>query len=198
MLESIHFMYDNISSKDMGVNIAWSKGGLFEENFLPSRKIIERKVANNEKPYFQRVEHEPLSFQLSFYLENWVEDKDIRKIARWLFQPYYKPLVFDSNPNRVIHALIEGNSALLHNGLKQGYVELSIRCDSPYTYSQEQSFTNLTFRDANTGYHIIDDSHTFAQGELINTKVTSNGLTIDNVNNSWGILYANTKKWGEL
>lgn len=58
--------------------------------------------------------------------------------------------------------------------------------------------TNLTFRDANTGYHIIDDSHTFAQGELINTKVTSNGLTIDNVNNSWGILYANTKKWGEL
>ncbi|KOS61417.1 phage tail family protein [Lysinibacillus agricola] len=198
MLESIHFMYDNISSKDMGVKIAWSKGGLYEEIFLPTRKIIEKKVANNEKPYFQRVEHEPLSFSLSFYLESWVEDKDIRKITRWLFQPYYKPLVLESNPNRVFNALVEGDSKLLHNGLKQGHVEFNIRCDSPYTYSHEHVFNNLEFRDSNVGYQIVDDVSTFEQGSFINTKITSNGLTIDKVDNSWGALYPNVKRWGEL
>lgn len=198
MLESIHFMYDNISSKDMGIQIASPRGGLFEENFLPRRRIIEKKIANNEQPYFQRVEHEPLSFNLSFYLEDWLDDQDIRKIARWLFQPYYKPLIFDNNPNRVLYALVEGNSALLHNGLKQGYVELSIRCNSPYTYSHEFKFNNMEFRDSNMGYQIIDDMNSFQQGSFFNTKVTSNGLTIDKIDNSWGALYANIKKWSEF
>lgn len=198
MLESIHFMYDNISSKDMGIQIAWSRGGLFEENFLPRRRIMEKKIANNEKPYFQRVEHEPLSFNLSFYLEKWLDAPDIRKMARWLFQPYYKPLIFDNNPNRVLYALVEGDSTLLHNGLKQGYVELSIRCDSPYTYSHEFRFNNMEFRDSNTGYQIIDDINSFEQGSFFNTKITSNGLTIDKIDNSWGALYANIKKWSEF
>lgn len=198
MLESIHFMYDNISSKDMGVYIGWSSGNLFEENFLPIRRIVEKKVTNNEIPYFQRVEHEPLSFKLSFYLENWIDDEDLRKIARWLFQPYYKPLVFDHHPNRVMYALVEGDSTLIHNGLKQGYVELTIRCSSPYTYSHEQIMDNIEFRELNKSYLLKDDISTFAQGECQNVKITANGLTIDEMNNTWGILYANTNHWSDI
>ncbi|MFJ7648596.1 distal tail protein Dit [Lysinibacillus sp. NPDC097279] len=198
MLESVHFMYDNISSKDMGVYIGWSSGNLFEENFLPQRRIIEKKIANNETPYFQRVEHDPLSFKLSFYLDDWVNEHDLRKIARWLFQPYYKPLVFDHNPNRVMYALVEGDSRLIHNGLKQGYVELAIRCDSPYSYSHEQILDKIEFRKSNKGYLLQDDITTFAEGQCHNMKITSNGLTIDELTNTWGILYANTLKWSDI
>ncbi|POZ57249.1 hypothetical protein LYSIN_02033 [Lysinibacillus sphaericus] len=198
MLESIHFMYDHISSKDMGVYIGWSSGKLFEENFLPQRRIIEKKIANNETPYFQRVEHDPLSFTLSFYIDDWVNAQDLRKIARWLFQPYYKPLVFDSNPNRVMYALVEGDSQLIHNGLKQGFVELTIRCNSPYSYSHEQIIDKVAFREANKHYLLKDNNATFAEGQLHNMKLTSNGLTIDELTNTWGTLYANTIRWSDI
>ncbi|MCY1183892.1 hypothetical protein D9M73_245460 [compost metagenome] len=56
----------------------------------------------------------------------------------------------------------------------------------------------MEFRDSNMGYQIIDDINSFQQGSFLNTKVTSNGLTIDKIDNSWGALYANIKKWSEF
>ncbi|WP_107838612.1 distal tail protein Dit [Metasolibacillus meyeri] len=198
MLESTHFIYDGTSSQEMGVTIGWSNGNLYNETFLPQRQIIEKKIANNNEPYFQRVEHAPLSFKLSFYLENWLNDQDIRKIARWLFQPYYKPLVFDSNPNRVFYALVEGDSTLIHNGLHQGHVELTIRCNSPYSYSHEHRFEHLKFRETDKGHHIVENISSFHDGSLNNMTATSNGLTIEKIDNSWGSLYFEQKKWSEI
>lgn len=198
MKQSIQFMYDGISSEDMGVFIAWDDDGLFEENFLPERKIIEKKIANREKPYFQRVEHEPLSFSLSFAIEDWESPDTLRKLARWFFQPYYKPLVFSSNPNRVYYAIFEGDSKLFHNGLNEGYIELDIRCDSPYSYSSETTKENTEFRDSNKGKVILDNQSTFNSGDLYNMKNTSNGIAINTVLTTWGIIYATSKNWGEV
>lgn len=136
MRESLHFTFDNISSEDMGVVIASPNGGLFQETFLPTRRIIESSVTN--KRYFKRVESEPLSFSLTFYIAEWRDRDNLRQIARWLFQDYYKPLWFDTNPERIYYAIIEGDSSLFHNGCKDGYIELNIRCDSPYSYSPTQ------------------------------------------------------------
>lgn len=198
MKQSIQFMYDGISSEDMGVFIAWSDDGLFEENFLPNRQIIEKKIANREKPYFQRVEHEPLSFSLSFAIADWENKDTLRRLARWLFQPYYKPLVFDSNPNRVFYAMFEGDSQLFHNGLNEGYIELNIRCDSPYSYSFEQTKENIELRDINVGTNVKLDDSNFSMGEMSNMQVTSNGLTIDTTLSTWGNVYATTSNWGGI
>lgn len=196
MKQSINFMYDNIHSQDMGVFIAWDKDGLFEENFLPERKIVEKKIANREKPYFQRVEHEPLSFTLQIAIEDWESDDTLRKIARWLFQPYYKPLVFESNPNRVFNAIFEGDASLIHNGAREGYIEIDIRCDSPYSYSHENIYSPTQYRDSNVGHALHDDASTFNTGTHYNTKTTSNGLTIDSVVTTWGLVYATSEHWG--
>lgn len=198
MKQSIHFMYDGIASQDMGVHIAWNNDGLFEENFLPERKIIEKKIANREKPYFQRVEHEPLSFSLSFAITDWEHPDTLRKLARWFFQPHYKPLVFDSNPNRVFYAIFEGDSTLFHNGLKEGYVEINIRCDSPYSYSFEHTKENIELRNANIGTNIRLDNSNFSTGNLNNMLVTPNGLTVDNALSTWGIVFATTTTWGGI
>lgn len=197
MKESSHFMFDNISSKDMGVRIGTTNSGLFEETFLPSRSIIEKNVTHREKPYLQRVEHEPLSFSLGFFIEEWDNHDSLRKIARWLFQPYYKPLILDSNPNRIFYVMIEGSSSLFHNGAKEGYVELTMRGDSPYSYTAEHELNNIEFRDSNTGSSVINITPDF-NGEHKNTIVTANGLTIESVVSKWGNLYKNKKKWGEL
>lgn len=198
MKQSIQFMFDGISSEDMGVHIAWNDDGLFEENFLPNRKIVEKKIANREKPYFQRVENEPLSFSLSFAIADWEDKETLRKLARWLFQPHYKPIVFDSNPNRVFYVILEGDSSLFHNGLNEGYIEIELRCDSPYGYTHEQTKENTKFRNSNTGKAFSDNLSTFENGSLFNIKNTSNGLTIDTVLTTWGMIYATAKYWGEL
>lgn len=198
MKQSINFMFDGIASQDMGVHIAWNDDGLFEENFLPDRKIVEKKIANREKPYFQRVEHEPLSFSLSFAIVDWENPETLRKLARWFFQPYYKPLVFDSNPNRVFYAIFEGDSSVFHNGMGEGYIELTIRCDSPYSYSFEQTKENIEFRNANVGSKVTIDGANFSLGQKDNMVETSNGLTIDTSLSTWGIIYATTTNWGGI
>lgn len=129
------FTYDGISSEDMGVILISEGGGLFRENFLPTRKIIEKSVASRNTPYFKRLEEQPVSFPLVFYIEEWENRENLREIARWLDQEYYKPIWFESNPNRVYYALIEGSSEIFHNGLKDGYVQTTVRCNSPYSYS---------------------------------------------------------------
>lgn len=198
MKQSINFTFDGIASQDMGVHIAWNDSGLFEENFLPERSIVEKKIANREKPYFQRVEHEPLSFSLSFAIADWEHEETLRRIARWLFQPYYKPLVFDSNPNRVFYAMVEGDSSVFHNGGREGYVELEIRCDSPYSYSHEQTKEQTEFRNGNTSTKINLDNTNFQTGVLDNMEVTDNGLTLKDTLSSWGNLYSANNTWGGI
>lgn len=198
MRESIYFKFDEKHSKDFGVFIGSTDTGLFSETFLPTRSIIETKTIGREKPYLQRVENEPLSFSLSFVLEEWDDRDYLRKVARWLFQDSYKPLVFDSNPSRIFYAIVEGDSSLLHNGAKEGYVELKIRCDSPYTYSPEYIENNIKYRDNNIEKLISNDISNFDNGTHTNTVVTANGLTAQNTVETWGELTETHEDWGSL
>lgn len=142
MRESLHFTFNGESSEDMGVIIASPNGGLFQESFLPTRSIIESSVANRR--YFKRAEDNPLSFSLTIFIEEWRERDNLRQIARWLYQDYYKPLWFDTNPELIYYAIFEGDSSLFHNGCKDGYIQLNVRCDSPYRYSPVKSDAALS------------------------------------------------------
>ncbi len=154
MNESIVFTYDGISSEDMGVIVISDGGGLFRETFLPTRKIIKKNVASRHTPYFKRLDEEPVSFPLEFYIEEWQNRDNLREIARWFDQEYYKPLWFESNPNRIYYALIEGSSELFHNGLKDGYVKTTVRCNSPYSYSQPMTYKTAI---SGTSTHYINN-----------------------------------------
>lgn len=136
MLESNHFTFNGIHSKDKGVVIGSPNGGLYKESFLPTRKINEQKISGNPIPFFQSVDEETLSFPLSIYLEEWKHRNNARDIARWLYTDYYKPLTFDSNPDLIFYAMFTNKSELSHNGIQDGYVTLNVQTKSPYMYSQ--------------------------------------------------------------
>ena len=136
MLESCDFTLNNISSEDMGVKMVQTKGGLFEESFLSSRKIIETSIYKGKKRYFKGVDIEPLSFPITLWLEEWAERDNIRAIARWLSPPYYVPFWTNINPSKVLYVMVEGEPKIHHNGLKQGYINLTLRCKDEYYYSQ--------------------------------------------------------------
>ena len=116
------------------INITLSSD-MYDEPFLAQRNVKTQKIRGRDKPYFYEVEREPLTFRLSFaFLETW-DDNKIRNIARWLNQDYYKEFYMSDNPNKRYFAILNDDSRLIHNGLKQGYIELNFLCDSSYAYS---------------------------------------------------------------
>lgn len=142
MLESINFSFDGESSVDYGVMIVKPNGGLYNEPFLPTRRIVESSIPFNNTPYFKRVEDAVLSFTLSLYIVDWEKRNNLIQIAEWLYKPQYKQFHFETNPDRKFYVMFQGNSDLNHNGAKQGYINVNIRLESPYTYSPLYKYNN--------------------------------------------------------
>jgi phage-related protein len=141
LLENVEFVYDGIPSSKMALMNVNRGGDLYEEPFVAEREIIEEKIPGRDKPYFQGIERSPLSFPLRFavnkdYLEDsYLDDVDLNAIARWLTPDYYKPLYFTDEPDKIYYCMPVQDFSYVHNGLKEGYVELTMRCADSYVYS---------------------------------------------------------------
>jgi phage-related protein len=149
--ELVYFTYDGINSQDLGISNISLSDGLYEESLIPDRNIREVKVSKREKPYFQGMEADPLQFDLRFMFDDTWDDAKIKQVAKWLHQDYYKPLCFNDNPNRIFYCIAVGSTSLTHNGLKQGYVKLTMRCNSPYSYSPKITSTVYSFTNNSLG-----------------------------------------------
>ena len=137
--ESLYFSFDGRKSTEYGIKSVSVSSGLFDEPFLANRSIKEYKIRGREEPYLVEVEREPKSFQLSFlFPDRWNEAK-INEIASWLDVNSYRPLFFEGNLDRIFYALPTDSTSLIHNGLKQGYLTLNMRCNSPYAFGREVS-----------------------------------------------------------
>ncbi|TPF17923.1 distal tail protein Dit [Priestia megaterium] len=136
MLESVDITFDGIHSSQLDLTQVYVDSGLFEEKFVAPRAINEVTIRGNDTPYYQGVSLSPLEFTVKLYFEEGFTSETIRNVARWLIKNDYKPLTFDSNPERVFYAMFIGDSNLIHNGCEQGYIVLNVRCNSPYSYSK--------------------------------------------------------------
>lgn len=197
MREGIDFYYDGVRSVDMGLYNVKLDGGMFSETFVATRKINEISVRGNDKPYFQGVEREPLEFSLTFAFADTYDSAKIREVARWLDQDYYKPFYTTDNPERIYYCILESSSELVHNGLKQGYITLKMRCDSPFSYSPEYVSDIYDFN--NSPILVKEDTQeNFQTGEIRNLVATSTGeLQLDSVMQKWSDFSA-TDKWENL
>lgn len=197
MLEGIHFSYNGVHSVDMGLLNVKLDGGMFEETFLPSRNIKEIQISGNNKPYYQGIDLEPLEFDLSFAFEYSYDERKIREVARWLMQDYYKPFYTVDNPSRVFYCMLDGDSRLIHNGLKQGYITLTMRCDSPYSYTPQFNKDNLIFTNTKIVNSLTEDIFNNTMGTMSNVKINSQGdLEVDKANVNWSMLVG--MKWSDL
>jgi len=197
MLENIHFSYDGLKSVDMGLWNCKIEGGMFEETFLPSRDIRETKVANNNKPYFQRLEYNPLDFNLTFAIIDKYDEKRIRDIARWLCQPYYKEFYTNDNPNRIFYCMYTGDTKLIHNGLKEGYITLNMRCDSSYSYTPKYKKDNLDFGLSKVAKKHEDNTFNSGMGIQKNIKINNDSsMSIESSAPRWSDFEG--MKWSDI
>lgn len=133
---SLYFSYAGIRSdfyNIINVNLA---SGMQEDIFAATRSIREVTVKGRDRPYFQHTEKEPLSISVAFAFEDKWNEQRIREVARWLTeQAYYQPLFFSDDPEKIYYALCVNDPTIIHNGLNEGYLNLTFRCDAPYAYS---------------------------------------------------------------
>lgn len=198
MLESIHFVYDGVKSVDMGLINVKLDGGMYEEAFLPSREIEEEEIVGRDKPYHRRVRLSPLEFELTFAIEDGYDNQRIREIARWLNQDYYKPFYTLENPDRIFYCMLEGDSSLFHNGIQQGYITLTMRCDSPFSYTPHEYINPLVYGSKKEVTTIHEDTFNNDMGSFQNNiKInTDNNIEIDRANVNWSMLSG--QKWSDL
>lgn len=135
----MYFSFDGIYSDEEFdvINISISTG-MFSEPFLTNRSITEVTTPGNEKPYFFGVTRDPKSIQLGFYPRKDWDEEYMNRLARWLDVDDYAPLVFSGMPDRVMYAMPVDASEAIHNGCRQGYITLTMRLDSPYSYSHDK------------------------------------------------------------
>ncbi|MGG4105143.1 phage tail domain-containing protein [Paenibacillus lautus] len=196
MLEGIHFFYDGVYSVDMGLLNCTIDGGMFEETFLPTMEIVETKVAGRDKPYFQSTELEPLEFELTFAFEYGYDERLIREVARWFFQPYYKPFYTVDNPNRIFYCKPTGDSKLIHNGAKQGYITLTMRCEDSYSYTPQYTRNQIEFNGSKITKTIVEDTFNSGTGSMTNIQIVNGKMAVQPAVTTWRSFLG--KKWSDL
>jgi phage-related protein len=134
--QSLNFNYDGVWSEEYGVVHVVLDSGMYEETLVATRDINETKVRGNSKPMLYGVEDSTLSFDMTIAFEKRFTDDDVDRLIRWLFSNHYKPLYFEGKEDRVYYCMPTGDSNIIHNGLNEGYIAITMRCDSPYVYSQ--------------------------------------------------------------
>ncbi|ASA22776.1 phage tail domain-containing protein [Paenibacillus donghaensis] len=197
--DSLFFSFAGEKSTKYGIYNVNMDSGMQEEIFAPSAEIIEETVRGRDKPYFQGIKRSPLKFPVSFaFMDTW-DTRKISEVAQWLTSPdYYQELYFTNeignNPERIFYAVVVDDATLVHNCLKQGYVKLTFRCDSPYSYTPITTSREYIWDKSSESVGLTD----FSQGEKKSLIVNGSGhLTLNPIKPKWSD-YPKGTKWSDL
>lgn len=167
----------------MNISISDS-ASLYEEQVVANKTINEYAVRGNPKPYFVDVKKDPLTFQLRFAFYDTVDDDLIDEVIRWLNVDFYQPLYFSEDIDRVFYAMPVNDISFIHNGLKQGYLNLTMRCDSPFSYGNDILTNWYDYSSTNTDLiEITNLGHFNFYPEVWIQKIGDGDLTINNLTN---------------
>jgi phage-related protein len=194
--DKLYFNLDGVWSSEYGLVHVVLDGGMYEENLGANREINEKKVRNNPKPLLNGVEESPIEFEMSIAFKDDYTDELLDQVIRWLFKDYYRPLYFQGAENKVFRAMVVGQPQIVHNGLQQGYVNLSIRCDSSNVYSP----TNITPMYTVSGTKTItmnSTGHVDIYPEISILKIGNGTLKIESLDDMGNTFLINNLTNGE-
>ncbi|AYP68260.1 hypothetical protein PQE75_gp219 [Bacillus phage vB_BcoS-136] len=196
--EKLYFNFDGVWSNDFNIVHINTDGGMFSETFVANREIVETQMRGNKKPIFHGIEESPLEFEMTIAFEKRWTDEEIDNVLKWLFVDHYKPLYFEGAENKIYRCMPVNDSQIVHNGLKEGYITLSMRCDSSNIYSQTITTNPVNITETSI-ITINNDGHESIYPEISIIKNGSKGhISIENLNDlSSGIFEIRDIELGE-
>lgn len=183
--DSETFWYANQKSEDFNIynvhiNQNSSNGGL-SEPFAATTTLHKITVPRISKNYLQFVERAPLQFSLEFYLDGEWSDDNLIKIARWLCQDTYQPLIFSEEPQRIYDTICMNTFDFVHDSLKHGWVQINFECKDYYSHSSTmgQDF-DYDFSSGSGTVSIENQGSLNCFPEIWLTKIGNGALSIIN------------------
>lgn len=194
--ESKYFNYAGVDSDMFGIMNVSVSPGLYDEHFLSNRTINEYSIRGRSKPYFVELNRDPNTLNLTFLPEGELTEERLNEIARWLDVDFYEPLMFSSMPDKVFYAMCVDSSSLYHNG-NQGYITLSMRLDSPNSYSHEILTPWYEIPDKPTVLQIENRGDKATTPEIYLEKIGDGDIKIEHVHEHAHPFTINNLKDGE-
>lgn len=197
--EKIKFNYDGRWSTEFGVMHVTTNSSMYEDILVAEREVTETFRKGKAESVLQSVEYAPIEFEMEIAFQDNFTDQGVRDVINWLFKESYSPLYFEGAENRIFYCLPSSNSSITHNGLKNGYVTISMKCNSGFTYSP---ITTSALIDNTAGgkktFQITHDGYGFLYPEISLVKKTSAGFVeIRNVTSSEPLLRVSNLAVGE-
>lgn len=186
--ESLYFEFAGVRSTRFNIMNVSVSNSLYNEPVMSNRTINEVSIRGREKPYFIDIEKSPLSFQLNFYFEEKWDDKQIHEVIKWLNVDYYQPLSFSENLDKVYYCMPVESTELIHNGLKQGYITLTMRCDSPYVYGRQSSTQWYECKNSPITLEIMNMGHKTIYPTIYISKTENGNVEITNLSRANNVM----------
>lgn len=185
--QSLYFTFDGIDSRQFNVIRVNTSGGLFEESIGSERSIIEESVPGNPVPYFFGYETSPIEDSFEIMIGDNADeltDENIRAIQQWLLKDEYKELYFEDQPEKIYYAMFTTSPKAFHNGAQAGYIQLTYRCNSAYSYSPVYTYETYIESNTVTQEIIIENHGDFNIKPVISfNKIDNGSLSILNKTN---------------
>lgn len=172
--DELYLNYDGVNSKDFGLIAVDFGSGLYEETLVANRTINETKPDKRNQSIFHSITEENRVFDLNLAFEESFDENKINDIINWLFKDYYKPLYFEGQEDRIVFAMISGESNIVHNGLNQGYFTVTVQTNSPYRFSRMRIGTS----DSNS-MNLVNNGHKVVYPEFSIKKNGDGDLRIE-------------------
>jgi phage-related protein len=182
-LISTDFYFNNKESVDLEVYLVKMSTGFFTSPFLSDKEIIEEEVIGVDKPYFFGTHRKPLILNLTLStLDNlWTIEKR-REVARWLDTNTYELFYSHDDKNKLYYCQYIGGIDLNDTGSMQGYIEVQMRCDSPYAYSPFYETVIYDYGSGNTGiYEFYNYSDDIIRPEIEIFSYSDGNMSIQNM-----------------
>lgn len=178
MYQSTDFIFDNLSSVDLGLQLVKVNIDKNIETFVSQRNLVEERVKNNT--YLYNIESENLAFECEFASVTPIDEKRKNEISRIFFKDTYTNFI-PQDSLKVYNCIAKSGSL---NVFPSGfYFSIDFVCSSPFASSQliAQQFDITT---ANTNIEINNQGNvnTYIIAD-IKLKTTGQSIQITNITN---------------
>ncbi len=137
MFRECYFDFNGRSSEEFGVFLVHADDGIFGRQFGAKRELVTEKLRYNPCPYSFGFEEQVLSGEIELGFVQPMGQKELRRIAKWLFQPDYCPFIADDTPDVVYYLVFSDENKLQMGTNDSGYITLSAQCDAPWGWSKK-------------------------------------------------------------
>lgn len=140
MFASEDFTYDGQKASSFGLKLVRMNSSLFIEDQIAGPATLEEtELPYDFKTHIYRVKRDPLEFRVQLALADrhgiaieWTAERK-RAIFGWIFQNRFKELIFDDEPEVCYYAMAS-SELMFYSTEGKGYIELTLKTNSPYAW----------------------------------------------------------------